>query len=92
MLTYVERWVSNCYTYTRITASREARQGVLRLLPIPDRAWKDVSIDFIIYLPKSEGYDAILVVVCRLTKMKHFIAYKDTYDAEEVSYLYLKHI
>jgi hypothetical protein len=92
MLTYVERWVSNCHTCTRITASREARQGVLRPLPIPERAWKDVSMDFITHLPKSEGYDAILVVVCRLTKMKHFIACNDTCDAEEVSHLYLKHI
>ena len=92
MLTYVERWVSNCHTCTRITASREARQGVLRPLPIPERAWKDVSMDFITHLPKSEGYDAILVVVCRLTKMKHFIACNDTCDAEEVSRLYLKYI
>ena len=48
-----------------------------------------MSIDFITHLPKSEGYDAILVVVYRLTKMKHFIAYNATYDAEEVSRLYL---
>ena len=49
-------------------------------------------MDFITHLPKSEGYDAILVVVCRLTKMKHFIACNDTCDAEEVSRLYLKYI
>ena len=84
--------MSNCHTCTRITASREARQGVLRPLPIPKRAWKDISIDFITHLPKSKGYDAILVIVCRLTKMKHFIPYHNTYDAEEVSRLYLEHI
>ena len=49
-------------------------------------------MDFITHLPKSEGYDAILVVVCRLTKMKHFIPCYDTYDTEEVSCLYLEHI
>jgi hypothetical protein len=92
MLTYVERWVSNCHTCTRITASREARQGVLRPLPIPERAWKDVSMDFITHLPMCEGYNAILVVVCRLTKMKHFIPCNDTCDAEEVARLYLKYI
>ena len=49
-------------------------------------------MDFIIYLPKSKGYNTILVVVCRLTKMKHFTPYNDTYDTEEVSRLYLGHI
>ena len=51
-----------------------------------------MSIDFITHLPKSEGYDAILVVVYRLTKMKHFIAYNNTCDVEEVFRLYLGHI
>jgi hypothetical protein len=49
-------------------------------------------MDFIIYLPKSKGYNTILVVVCRLTKIKHFTPYNDTYNAEEVSCLYLGYI
>ena len=73
MLDYVERWIRNCHTCRRITSSREAKQGVLKPLPIPERAWQDLSMDFITHLPESSGYDAILVVVDRLTKMKHFI-------------------
>ncbi|KAG0155527.1 hypothetical protein PDIDSM_1169 [Penicillium digitatum] len=34
-------------------------------------------MDFITHLPLSYGYDAILVVVDRLTKMKHFIHCKE---------------
>jgi len=49
-------------------------------------------MDFIIYLPKSKGYNTILVVVCRLTKIKHFTPYNDTYNAKEVSCLYLGYI
>ena len=49
-------------------------------------------MDFITYLPESNGYDAILVVVDRLTKMKHFMACKGTYDAEEVARLYTKYV
>ena len=49
-------------------------------------------MDFIIHLPESGGYDAILVVVCRLTKIKHFIPCNDTYNAEEVSRLYLNYV
>ncbi|KAG0161693.1 hypothetical protein PDIDSM_5323 [Penicillium digitatum] len=45
-------------------------------------------MDFITHLPLSYGYDAILVVVDRLTKMKHFIHCKGTCNAEEVARLY----
>ncbi|KAG0153515.1 hypothetical protein PDIDSM_2168 [Penicillium digitatum] len=43
-------------------------------------------------LPLSYGYDAILVVVDRLTKMKHFIHCKGTCNAEEVARLYTRHV
>jgi transposase InsO family protein len=92
MLAYIERWVRNCHTCRRINPARDARQGVLRPLPIPERAWQDISMDFISHLPSSQGYDAILVVVCRLTKMRHFIACKGTCDAEDTARLYLRDV
>ncbi|KAG0153731.1 hypothetical protein PDIDSM_2386 [Penicillium digitatum] len=49
-------------------------------------------MDFITHLPLSYGYDAILVVVDRLTKMKHFIHCKGTCNAEEVARLYTRHV
>jgi hypothetical protein len=49
-------------------------------------------MDFITHLPESHGHNAILVIVDRLTKMKHFIACKGTCDAEEVAHLFLKHV
>ena len=49
-------------------------------------------MDFVVHLPKSDSYDAILVVVCRLTKMKHFIACRDTCGADEVARLYLNNV
>jgi hypothetical protein len=92
MYRYVDRWTRNCHTCRRMTPSREARQGVLRPLPVPQRAWQDISMDFITHLELSQGHDAILVVVDRLTKMKHFIACHGTCDAEEVARLYTRHI
>lgn len=88
MYQYVEQWTQNCHTCRRIKPSREARQGILRPLPVPERSWQDISMDFVTHLPPSCGYDAILVVVDRLTKMKHFIPCKGTCNAEEVARLY----
>jgi len=49
-------------------------------------------MDFITYLPKSNGYDAILVVVYRLTKFRHFIPCRGTVNAEDVACLFRDYI
>jgi hypothetical protein len=49
-------------------------------------------IDFITSLPNSRGYDAIWVVVDRLTKMRHLILCSTTIDAEGLANLFMTHI
>jgi hypothetical protein len=49
-------------------------------------------MDFITHLPNSYGYDAILVVIDRLTKIKHFIHCKKIYNFKEIARLYVKYI
>jgi len=46
-----------------------------KLMPnsVPEKAWTHISTDFITKLPLAQGYDSILVVVDRFTKMAHFI-------------------
>ena len=92
MLSYIERWVKNCHTCRRSNPARDARQGVLKPLPVPERAWQHLSIDFITHLPPSEGNDAILIIACRLTKMRHIIPCKGTCDAEDTARYYLKEV
>jgi len=41
---------------------------------IPKKPWTHISADFITKLPLAQGYDLILVVVDRLTKMVYFIS------------------
>jgi len=50
-------------------------QLVGKLMPnsIPEKPWIHISADFITKLPLAQGYDSILVVVDRLTKMVYFI-------------------
>ena len=47
--------------------------GKLMSNSIPEKAWSHISADFITKLPLVQGYDAILVIVDRFTKMGHFI-------------------
>ena len=92
MLNYVHRWVRNCDICRRSTPSREGYQGVLRPLTAPERAWSDISMDFITHLPESNGFDSVLVVVDRLTKFRHYIPCRSTCDAEEVARLFRDHV
>jgi len=49
-------------------------------------------MDFITDLPKSEGYDTIVVVIDQLTKMTHFIACSKDLDARQFANLFMKEI
>ena len=43
--------------------------GLLQPLPILHQIWDDISMDFIEGLPKSEGFDAIMLVVNQLSML-----------------------
>ena len=49
---------------------------------IPEKAWSYISTDFITKLPLAQGYNAILVVVDRFTKIGHFIPTIEKTSAE----------
>ena len=46
----VDRFLRNCHTCQRSRTSRHAPFGILRPLPMPDPAWRHVSMDFVIGL------------------------------------------
>jgi hypothetical protein len=50
-------------------------------------------MDFIVGLPITQlGYDSILVIVDRLTKVAHFISVKTTYSGPQFAELYMSRI
>ena len=84
----VDQFVRNCHTCQRAWTSRHAPFNVLQPMPIPDGTWCHISIDFIVGLQWSNSYNTILVVVCQLTKIWHFIPYQDMCTAEQLADLY----
>lgn len=66
----VRRFLRNCDTCGRTAVWREKRRGLLKPLPIPERIWAEISIDFITGLPPSGPEQAtnIMVITDRLSK------------------------
>ncbi|KAI2644263.1 Transposon Tf2-8 polyprotein [Labeo rohita] len=63
------RYVHNCSDCAMSTSPRQLPTGKLVLLPIPQRPWSHIGMDFVTDLPSSEGNTCILVLVDRFSKM-----------------------
>ena len=69
----VKKFIKSCEVCCRAKVPKHKPYGLLSPLSTPNRAWSDISMDFIVELPKSKDMTTIMVVVDRLTKMAHFI-------------------
>ena len=63
MPTLVKDYISRCDRCACFKGSKQAPPGKLRPLDTPPGPWKEISTDFIMDFPESEGFDSILVVV-----------------------------
>jgi hypothetical protein len=88
----IQEFVRNCDICQRQKYMASSPGGLLQPLPIPNQIWEDISMDFITGLPKSKGYEAIFVVVDRLSKYSHFIPLKHPYTARSIAELFCKEI
>lgn len=59
----VEKMVRECDICQRNKVEHNPYPSLLQPLPIPDKAWTHISMDFVEGLPKSAGKNVILVVV-----------------------------
>lgn len=64
----VRRLTRNCTICRSASTWRERYQGLLKPLPVPERMWRDISVDFIVGLPESQGCRDVVVITDRLSK------------------------
>ena len=73
----VAEFVARCLVCQQVKADHAKTPGLLQPLSIPEWKWEHITMDFVTGLPRTpSGYDAIWVVVDRLTKSAHFIPYR----------------
>ena len=88
----VEAYVNTCLVCQQDKLEQKSPVGLLEPLPIPDRPWESVSMDFILGLPKAEGYGSIMVVIDRFSKYGTFILAPKHCPADEAARLFLKNV
>ena len=92
MLRDVEKLCSECLECKR-AKSRLQPHGLYMPLPVPSAPWTDISMDFVLGLPRSKsGKDSIFVVVDQFSKMAHFIPCAKTDDATHVADLMFREV
>jgi hypothetical protein len=89
----IARYVARCDVCQRVKAVHLKSTGPLQSLPISEGKWEDISMDFIVGLPKtSKGYDSVSVIVDRFTKVAHFLPVKTLYPTKTYAELYIARI
>ena len=89
---FVKDYVQSCTSCARAKTPRHRPYGLLKQLPVLEKPWNSILMDFIEQLPNSSGFTAILVVVDRLSKQALFIPTHDTITSPELAKLFLLHV
>ncbi|KAI3748391.1 hypothetical protein L6452_11427 [Arctium lappa] len=89
----IAHYVERCLTCLQVKVKHQRPYGKLQPLEIPMWKWDHITMDFVTKLPRTpKGYDAIWVIVDRLTKSAHFLPIKETYSMEKLAKLYIDEI
>ncbi|GJV57855.1 putative reverse transcriptase domain-containing protein [Tanacetum coccineum] len=89
----IATYVSKCLTCAKVKAEHQRPSGLLVQPKIPQWKWDNITMDFVMNLPKSsQGYDTIWVIVDRLTKSAIFMPMRETDPMDKLARMYLKEV
>jgi hypothetical protein len=85
-------FVSECDFCQRNKGKTIKHPVTLQPLSIPPAIWRDISMDFIVGLPKSRNNSIIMVVVDHLSKYAHFYSLQNPFTTSIVAPIFMDHI
>nr|GEY95977.1 retrotransposon protein, putative, Ty3-gypsy subclass [Tanacetum cinerariifolium] len=89
----VATFVSRCLVCQQVNIEHQRARGLLQQLDIPVWKWDEISMDFVTGLPQTQRrYNAIWVVVDRLTKSAHFLPIRKDYSVSRLAEMFQQEI
>ena len=89
----IAEYVSKCLVCMKVKIEHKRPMGLLQPLEVPTWKWESISMDFVTGLPVSKnGYNAIWVIVDRLSKAAVFIPMRDDWEMSQLAAAYVKHV
>ncbi len=83
----VRKYITSCSQCLRNKSNNQVPAGLLHPLPIPHERFSDIAMDFVGPLPKSDGFDMILVITDRLTNYVRIERTYSTATASDIAFL-----
>ena len=84
MTTFVKKYVMGCDMCQQIKNCPQQPFGPLVPNKVSNGPWEIISMDLITQLPESNGYNAICVIVDRLTKRAYFIPINNQFSSKDM--------
>jgi hypothetical protein len=90
----ITQYVTTCPTCIVSKYTHQHPAGLLQPIPLPERRWQQVTIDFISGIPttSNHSYDMIMVVVDRVSKYSHFIPCYTANSSKDIAWYLYDHI
>lgn len=88
----VREFVKACFICAHNKTPHQPNSGLLRPLPIPERPWSHIALDFVTGLPLSHGHTVIWMVVDRFSKAANFIPLKKLPTSKETADTLVHHV
>ncbi|MCO5564066.1 hypothetical protein L7F22_017722 [Adiantum nelumboides] len=89
----VDAFMRACIICEKVKFDRQKEPGLLQPLPILDKPWESIAMDFIFDLPRIQTRsDGIWTIGCRFSKQAHFIPVRKKIKPDQMAHLFMSNI
>ena len=85
-------YVQSCPVCQRLKSDNRKKVSAWQPIPLPERAWQQITTDLVTDLLESEGKTGVAVFVNRLTKMAHFFPCTKEITAAKCAHLFVNQV
>jgi Integrase zinc binding domain len=88
----IEKFCTSCGKCQTTKKSKLKYPGLLHQLPIPEKPWTSLVMDFVGPFPMSLSYNYLWVVMCCLTCQVHLVPVTTQVKTIDLAHLFLQHV